>query len=73
VDLAAHALAERGVDQPVSRQRQLAAEGLATTVASKCTPSSPRTSARGAGQALFDQLADGVGSLMRGRRRSRGI
>src|SRR5690606_19238620 len=61
VDLAAHALAQGGVDQPVPGQRQLAAERLADHGGLEMPAVRALHLRRCAGKALFDPLLDGFG------------
>ena len=58
MDLAAHALAERAVDQLVARQRPQAGELARRSRAAKCVLSSERTSTCASGSAGADQLRD---------------
>ena len=61
VDLAAHAFAERGVDHPVPGERQLARELGADHDGFEMHAVLALHLRARAGQALFDQAADGVG------------
>jgi arabinose-5-phosphate isomerase len=61
MNLVAHQLAQRGVDHAVTGQRQLAAKGLGDHERLEMDPIVPLDVDAGAGQALFDQLADDVG------------
>lgn len=60
MDLATHAFAERGVDQPMPGQRQFAAEGFGDHGGLEVHAVGAGYRRGGAGQAFFDQFADGV-------------
>ena len=66
MDRAAHELAERRIDHAVPRQRQLARERRATTSASKCTPSGPRTSTLASGRPCWMRSCTVVVSICGG-------
>src|SRR3546814_6857750 len=61
MDLAAHQLAERGVDQPVPGQRQLALERIGDDQRLEVHAVVAAHRDARAGQALFDELLDGIG------------
>jgi hypothetical protein len=61
MDLTAHAVAERRVDHAMAGQRQLAAEGFRYDGGFEVDPVVSAHFGAGARQALFDQMADGVG------------
>lgn len=60
MDLAAHAFAQRGIDHAVAGERQLATEISSDDGGLEVHAVIALDLGTGAGQPLFDQLADGV-------------